>query len=270
MFKKEINNFQRKKVLWEEMLRQDFVKAQKSEAVVIIPVGSIEQHGPHCPVDVDINIVSLLAQKAAVYINEFPVIVAPSIYFGIAHYNKGFPGTICLSLEVFIDLISEVCRCIFYNGFKKIILLNGHGGNNHALKAIAIKLAEENIYVLAFNHWELLENELKEWSETDEGSIGHAGEWETSLQLYFRPQLIDCSYKNIPAESIKSTKLDSDFNFLSFPERQEETISGVMGNPNAASREKGERYASLATTKLIKVIKSYHSQEVRQYIWRKK
>jgi len=57
---------------------------------------------------------------------------------------------------------------------------------------------------------------------------------------------------------------------LSFAERQKETLSGVMGNPNVASREKGERYASLATTKLIKIIKSYHSQEVREYFWRKK
>lgn len=258
-----MKNCEGKKVIWGEMLRQDIISAKNNNAVVVIPTGSIEQHGPNCPVDVDISIPFHLAQEAALSIDDFPVIIAPPFCFGISHYNKGFPGTISFSLEIFIEALCEVCRSIYHNGFNRIIILNGHGGNHHTLKSIAIKLAEENIFVLVFSHWELLAEELKAWSDADEGSIGHAGEWETSIQLYLRPHLVDSNYKT--SDTLDSTQFDPKYPFLTFAEKQKETLSGVMGDPGVASREKGKKYVSLATSRLIDIIKSYHLQKLKKY-----
>ena len=82
-----------KKVLWQEMLRHEFMSALEDRPVVIVPVGSVEQHGPHCPMDVDISIPYHLAIRAADAIDDFPVIVAPPVTYGFTHYNMGEVGT---------------------------------------------------------------------------------------------------------------------------------------------------------------------------------
>ena len=117
-----------KKVLWQEMLRHELLAAMDNRGVVIVPVGSVEQHGPHCPQDVDISIPYHLAIRTAEAIEEFPVIVAPPVTYGFTHYNMGEVGTITLGLEVFIAVLCDVCRSIWANGFERIIMLNGHGG----------------------------------------------------------------------------------------------------------------------------------------------
>ncbi|MER3438735.1 MAG: hypothetical protein C4346_14710, partial [Chloroflexota bacterium] len=182
-----------KKVLWQEMLRHELLAALEQRPVVIVPVGSVEQHGPHCPQDVDISIPYHLAIRAAEAIDDFPVIVAPPITYGFTHYNMGEVGTITLGLEVFIAVLCDVARSIWKNGFKRIIMLNGHGGNEQPNWSAAVKLAEEDVWVVALTYWNMAKDELLTWSEADEGSIGHGGEWETSLQLYLRPTLVDMS-----------------------------------------------------------------------------
>ena len=182
-----------KSVLWQEMLRDELLAALANDPVVVVPVGSVEQHGPHCPQDVDISIPYHLAIRAAESITEFPVIVAPPITFGFTHYNMGEIGTITLSLETFIDIVCDVSRSIWANGFRRLVLLNGHGGNEQPTWAAAVKLAEEDIWAVALTYWNMASDELKAWSDADEGSIGHGGERETSLQLYLRHKLVDMS-----------------------------------------------------------------------------
>jgi creatinine amidohydrolase len=254
---------QDKKVFWAEMLRHEVEDAARNRGVVIVPTGSIEQHGPHCPMDVDVSIPHHLAVQAAQTIDEFPVIVAPAVHYGLAHYNLGYPGTITLSLETYVNVVSDVSRSIYRNGLERIVLLNGHGGNHHILRSIAIKLAQEDVYILPFSHWELVEKELEEWSETDAGSIGHGGEWETSLQLYLRPHLVDRSRQvsHFPMLSVAPAFE----RFATFAERQRETPSGVMGDPRAASAEKGERYVRAAVPRLVQLIRAYRAQDVRHY-----
>ena len=157
-----------------------------------MPVGSVEQHGPHCPQDVDIGIPYHLAIETADTIDDFPVIVAPPITYGFTHYNMGEVGTISLALETFIAVLCDVSRSIWANGFHRIIMLNGHGGNEQPTWAAAVKLAEEDVWPVALTYWNMASDELLAWSESDAGSIGH-GESETSLQLHLRPQLADMS-----------------------------------------------------------------------------
>src|SRR6266536_3446463 len=182
-----------KKVFWQEMWRHELEEALRHDPVVIVPVGSVEQHGPHCPPDVDISIPFHLAVAAAQAVDDFPVLVAPPVSYGFTHYNLGFLGTITLSLETFIAMLCDICRSLKANGFERIVLVNGHGGNVAPQRAASVKLSEEDVWALPLVYWQLVEDELREWSETDEGSIGHGGEWETSLQLHLRPHLIDRS-----------------------------------------------------------------------------
>lgn len=261
-----------KKIFFHEMWRHELEAARQQSPVAIVPVGSVEQHGPHCPPDVDISIPFHLAVAAAQAIDDFPVIVAPPVTYGFTHFNMGFLGTLTLRLETFIEVLCDVSRSLKANGFERIVLVNGHGGNVAPQRSVSVKLAEEDVWALPLVYWELAEDELKEWSETDAGSIGHGGEWETSLQLFLRPQLIDKTKiiaKDDPAGygwprtvGRFSPKLAR---FAQWPERRRESATGVMGDPRVASAEKGEKLFGVLKERLVEVCREFHTQELRRY-----
>lgn len=252
-----------KKVLWQEMLRHELLDALDHRPIVIVPVGSVEQHGPHCPQDVDISIPYHLAIRSADAISDFPVIVAPPVTYGFTHYNMGEVGTITLGLETFIAVLCDVSRSIWANGFHRIILLNGHGGNEQPNWAASVKVAEEDVWPLAITYWNMAKQELLDWSESDAGSIGHAGEWETSLQMYLRPELVD-SDRRVKDEL--RTKFSAELkSWAYFPERRREMQHGVMGDPFAATPEKGEKLFNILLDRLVQLCREYHYEEPPQY-----
>ena len=179
-----------KKIFWQEMWRHEFEEAVKHDPVVIVPTGSVEQHGPHSPMDVDVVGPLHIAIKTANQINDFPVIVTPPVWSGFAHYNLGFAGTISLGMDTYRNLVLDICRSIYANGFRRIVLLNGHGGNHAPNATIKHQLSQENIFILTFSWWELVKDEMAKLSSSDGSDVGHGGEWETSVQLYLRPHLI--------------------------------------------------------------------------------
>ena len=252
-----------KKVLWQEMLRHELLAALEQRPVVIVPVGSVEQHGPHCPQDVDISGPYHLALAAADAIDDFPVIVAPPVLLGFTHYNMGEVGTITLSLETFIAVLRDVSRSLWANGFERIILLNGHGGNEQPTWAAAVKLAEEDIWPIALTYWNMATDELAAWSEADEGSIGHGGEWETSLQLHLRPHLVDMDRAVKDEWRLKFSPEVS--RYAKFPERRREMAHGVMGDPHVASAEKGARLFNILTERLVALCREYHDETPPRY-----
>ncbi len=252
-----------KKVHWGEMLRHELMGALEERPVVIVPVGSVEQHGPHCPVDLDISGPFHLAVRAAEVIDAFPVIVAPPVMLGFTHYNMGEVGTITLGLETFIAVLCDVSRSIWRNGFHRIILLNGHGGNEQPTWSAAVKLAEEDVWPLALTYWHMADPELLAWSEADAGSIGHAGEWETSLQLYLRPHLVEM--KRAVRDEWRTKFSPEIARFARFPERRREMEHGVMGDPLVASAEKGERLFGVLLERLIALCREYHEEEPPRY-----
>jgi len=253
-----------KKVLWQEMLRHELLDALEQRPVVIVPVGSVEQHGPHCPMDVDISIPYHLAIRAADAIDDFPVIVAPPVSYGFTHYNMGEVGTITLRLEVFIELLCDIARSLWANGFQRIILLNGHGGNEAPTWNVSVKLAEEDVWALALTYWNMALDELAEWGEEEDGgTIGHGGEWETSLQLYLRGELVDMNRAVKDEWRMKFSKPVQ--RYARFPERRREMEHGVMGDPFVASAEKGERLFTVLLDRLITLCREYHDEDPPRY-----
>ena len=253
-----------KKVLWQEMLRHELLAAIDQRAVVIVPVGSVEQHGPHCPQDVDISIPYHLAIRTADAINDFPVVVAPPLLYGFTHYNMGEVGTITLSLELFINVLCDISRSIWKNGFRRIIMLNGHGGNIAPNWVASVKLAEEDIWALAITYFNMAPDEMAAIAESDAGSIGHGGEFETSLQLYLRENLVDM---NRAVKDEWRQKFSPEVQkYAQFPERRREMAHGVMGDPFFASAEKGERLFNVFQDKLVRLCREYHDSEEPHYL----
>ena len=236
-----------KKILWQELRRTEFEEAVKADAVVIIPVGSTEQHGNHLPINTDMNCCFTIAQRAAQAIDEFPVLVLPPVWTGYSPHHMQHPGTITLKHHTFVELLTQIATCVHAHGFKKLLFLNGHGGNSPIIAALRTKLAAEvGISSIGYTYWNISPTDkvLEAVSEADKGSIGHSGEAETSLQLYLQPELVD---------------MDSAVWTL-----------GVSGDPTKGSREKGERIVNAAVDALVKLLRNYHSGKLEDaLVWRR-
>jgi len=254
-----------KKILWQEMWREEFESALENDPVVIVPVGSVEQHGPHCPMDVDIVGPFCMAVEAAKRTSDFPLIVAPPVWSGFTHYNKGFPGTISLRIETFLNLLQDICQSIHDNGFKRIIVVNGHGGNDAPVHVVRDVLGERDVFIVGFSWWQAVESEMLAMSEADAGSVGHGGEWETSVMLHLREHLIRKELMNDDEfPNPFSAQLQ---NFASFSERRRDTrnVTGTMGNALVASKEKGAQIFELTVNRLMQVAAEFHAQPVHHY-----
>lgn len=250
-------------VFWQELWRHELEAMLGDRPVVIVPVGSVEQHGPHLPLDVDIVDALALAAATAEAMRPEPVIVAPPIWIGLAHYKQGHIGTITLRFETYVAVVSDVCRSIHANGFERIVLLNGHGGNRAINQALGIKLAEEDIFVLPITYWDMVQAILDTESDRDHGSIGHAGEWETSLQLFLRPALV--ARNRIRGDEERPDLSAETRRFTGFAERRRERAGGVHGDPTVATAAKGERLFTAARDALVGVITEYRALPLRHY-----
>ena len=173
-------------VKWEELTAEDFRTAiQQSKGACLLPFGILEKHGPHLPLGTDLLNVRYSALHAAE--QEFAV-VFPEYYFGQIFEAKHEPGTVAYSMELQLKLLQETTDEMARNGCKKVIIVNGHGGNEHLLPYFAqAQMASPKDYVVY-----VLEGERSRPGGPAKKSTGidyHAGENESSNTLYTHPEL---------------------------------------------------------------------------------
>jgi creatinine amidohydrolase len=247
-------------VLWQHLRREEIEQARDAGAVVVLPVGSIEQHGPHLPVDTDILCAYSVAVRAAESIKEFPVLVAPPLAYGLSPHHMAFPASITLSLDIFTSVVKEICRCLWVHGFRHILILNGHGGNVGALTGAVVDLCAEGIIVGSAPYWELGGKEMMALLEGERKEMGHACETETSLVLHLRPDSV--AIKNARKDDALVGRgvpgVDAVFFAAVFPKGS----SGTMGDPTLATAEKGNRLLEVAAAKTADFLRKYRAKPV--------
>lgn len=258
------------KLTWPEI--NDAVDLGK---VCIVPVGAVEQHGPHLPLDVDLVCPTGVALGAG---RELPskILVLPTIAYGYTGHVMDFPGTINTHYETFIKQVLDVTQSLAYHGFKKIVLLNGHGSNMPNLDLVARRTnLETDAECILTAWWNLLTVDpefLPSWRESKfPGGCAHAGELETSMYLYLDGD-------NVRKDLIKSGVIsfneeESPFNWvdlfgagpatnISWTSSYSET--GVLGDAELATAEKGERAYTEAVKQLCRFIEYFHPRPMDQ------
>jgi len=175
--------------LMNELTSPDFVKAvELSKGTCIIPAGIVEKHGPHLPLTTDMILAREVASRAAEL--EYTIIY-PEYYFGQIFEAKHQPGTIAYSPELVWNILEETCEQLSRNGIKKIIIVNGHGGNTNLLSYFCqAQLASRKDYVVVLFQPDsrAVNRQVQELRKTDYG--GHADEVETSMVYAVRPDLV--------------------------------------------------------------------------------
>ena len=238
--------------------------AQNGGRVVLLPVGAIEQHGPHLPIDVDNRIVVWLCNEAAQRRPDL-IVSAPPIHYGFNEHNMGFPGTITVAIEHFINYVFDVCNSFVRQGHTRIVLINGHGSNAMPCALIARRIVNENRDALAaaISHWNLARDLAAEIRETGLGGMAHACEYETSWYLFLDPAAVKMELAVPDVMPLRTSFTWADLMAgdgpVAFTDDWSRVSngSGVEGDPRTASVEKGQRYAETEVTNLIRFCEEF-------------
>ena len=175
---------------WEDLTASDFALAVKqSEGVCMVPIGVIEKHGQQLPLGTDVFTAREISRLAA---EKEYCIIYPYYFMGQIFEAKQQPGTIAYSPELLYQLLDETCKEIARNGIKKIILVNGHGGNTAFLQYFCqVQLAKSHDYAVFYTTPSADQNVQRKIAELRKTTIGgHADEVETSVMMAVRPDLV--------------------------------------------------------------------------------
>jgi creatinine amidohydrolase len=229
---------------WRKLRADQVRERARQDAIVILPVASLEQHGPHLPVEVDSILGETVAARTAAKVaaRGQAVLVLPVLWTGLSEHHMSFGGTVTLDNAAFTMLVEGVVRSVLRHGFKRIVLLNAHGGNENALRSITDDLTPKlGVPIVQFTYWYAAAVAIAKILET-QGGLQHACEAETAMMMAVRPDLV--AVDRIPLAKSNTTPDITDvvgggvYRWRSIGSR---SGSGVIGNPEAASAEKGER-----------------------------
>ena len=253
--------FRYEKLTWPEI--NDAVDLGK---VCVVPCGAVEQHGAHLPLDVDIVCPTEIARGTGRLLPD-KLLVLPTICYGYTGHVMDFPGTINQHYEHFIDHVLDITKSLAYHGFKKILLLNGHGSNMPNLDLVARRTnLETDAECILCAWWNLLtvdKNFLSRWRQSKfPGGCAHACELETSLYLYLDGDHV--RKEQIKSDVISFNAEGSPFNWVDLFAAGPATLvswtssysaTGVLGDAELASAEKGKEAYAEAVQQFTRFIK---------------
>jgi creatinine amidohydrolase len=251
---------------WNALRSPEIAEAARAGAVVLIPTGATEQHGAHLPMDTDIISSTAVANRAAELV-ESPVLVASVAHVGFSPECMEHPGTLSLRLETFIALITDVVKSIHAHGFRKVMVVNGHGGNIPPLRAAAWQLTTDGYALAIVTYWELIAEEQKRFLRGPVDHVRHACEFETSFMLHLRPDGVkmDMAVDSVtPPWNPQLTKDPLRNEGVFFPSVFRRTGPGLVGVPSFATPETGRMLFDAAAEKLAAVVRIFRDTDLGQ------
>ncbi len=245
-------------LLLEELTR-DEARAVAPGTLVVLPVGATEQHGPHLPVGVDSYTVTHIARTAAAdAAQHIPVLVAPTLPFGSSHHHLPFGGTLSLGTETYYRVLLDLLESLIAGGFRRIFVLNGHGGNNELIQLAARDVALKHpAHLAAASYWTIAWDALSANQATPTTELpGHSGAFETSMMLALRPELV--------REPRPERRDLPDFDPRRSPAYRVELhgawqrIGGYTDSPDQARAEHGERYLEVIIAEVAQALVDFY------------
>ena len=228
---------------------------ERPGSVLVVPVGSIEQHGYHLPVATDTLLADAIAHLGVERVaEEIPVLVAPPVWTGHSPHHVSLGGTITTEVERLIATLADVATAGVENGFDAVVLVNGHGGNAAAIDNAVSVIGTDHpdLETVGLTYFELAKPFIDEIRESETGGMAHGGEFETSLMLDLHPDLVRM-------DDAEGTYLDEPYDrgiqdllvggpVGAYRPFEEYSDSGAIGDPNLATAEKGAELADRPRT----------------------
>lgn len=243
--------------------------AETDGSVLVVPVGSIEQHGHHLPVSTDTILVDAIVHGGTEQVDtDVPLLVTPPVWSGFSPHHLSFGGTLSLDFDHLRAILEDVAQTGIENGFDAVCFVNGHGGNAPLIDAVVSTVGTStNAEILGTTYFTLATDEIESVRDSDTGGMAHGGEYETSLMLYLRPDLVadpnrwdgtiwDEHYEWGGSDLLEGGPVSV---YRSFKEYSK---SGAIGAPELASAEKGARIYDTVTSELAALFTAIHKHNV--------
>lgn len=247
------------------MRRDELIERIDDGAVAVVPTGSLEQHGRHLPVGTD----SLLAEAVVregverAVDDGTPAVAFPAIWTGFSPHHVPLGATVTLSKETLIALLDDVCSSLLEAGFRKVLLVNGHGGNRPAVSLVAgdVGTRQHEADVADISYSALAEERFERLRTGETGSAYHAGEFETALMLHLYGEYVDADAASDDPEEPPTPYSPADM-FEGGPLGMRRTYDfltedGVRGEPTRATAELGAELFEAATAGLAELISAF-------------
>ncbi len=230
------------------------VAALNKNTPVVFPVAALEQHGTHLPLFTDSMLMGEIARRAELELRE-EVLFAPLQWLGNSHHHLEFPGTMSAEPRVYLDLLCGLLENFISHGFTRLIILNGHGGNDTPGKQAVFEMRQryrirKDLLLLFATYWNLCADPARSHPHLKQQVMGHACEWETSMVLQLAPHLVkgqtevdEVPFGN-PFEPASRGWIMTD-----------RSQSGHVGDPSTASAEKGEALFQTFTTGSVAMLR---------------
>lgn len=247
--------------------------AVKEERVAVIPAGTLEDHGYHLPVDTDVVIAETICQRLA---DALPrqVVALPPIIYGFSPHHLDGPGTVTLRWDTFIESTHQIVSSLFYHGFRKVLIVNGHGSNEPVLDIAARQaiVGNPDSQCANISWWNLSKVQKVVESFRESEWTGHACELETSMYMAIEGNLVasDLFQEDINPRMSKhfwadlvSRRPDGFANHVRMTEYWS-TVSatGTWGDPRTSSAAKGELMLAAAVEELIELVSEFKNRKI--------
>jgi creatinine amidohydrolase len=236
-------------MLLGEMCSPDVRDLDLNGLVVLAPLGSFEQHGPHLPLTTDTDIATAIAERVE-RARPDRVLRLPALWAGHSTHHLAFPGTVSVDQMHYIALITDLCRSLATMGARRVFLLNGHGGNDvpvrAALREVKSSSGADGVHFVYASYWMLAGASIRALRESEHGGMNHACELETSLMLHLHPERVRMERAVPDGPKFPSRYRRGDLiqgkPIFTVSEFHEISQTGVVGRPDLATSEKGARF----------------------------
>ena len=240
--------------LWCELSWPQARRRLDQVDVALLPVGALEQHGPHLPLDVDAFDADRLCRDVAAACRRPRPLVLPLLPYGVSYHHDDFAGTVSISPDTLSRLVHEIGLSVSRQGVLKLVIINGHGGNEPALNFAAQMINRDAGIFTCVDTGETSDAEVEQLAETPNDA--HAGEIETSTTLAFRPELVRMqrARRSVPRFSSEYLNFSSSKGVSWYARTAAMSESGVLGDPTRASRDKGRRIWEVMVRNLVALV----------------
>jgi creatinine amidohydrolase len=215
------------------------IAALSRNTPIVIPIAALEQHGRHMPVFTDSMLLGEVLRRVATTVQD-QVLFAPLMWLGNSEHHLDFPGTMTASPRVYLDLLRDMIENFLFHGFRRIVLINGHGGNIVPAQQALFELRQkhrqrDDLLLLSTTYWTLGGKPDAADKSFVQSRMGHACEWETSMMLRLAPQLVG-DLKSVQAVPFGNPFEPAHRAWIT----KDRTDPGHIGDPRGAAADKGE------------------------------
>jgi creatinine amidohydrolase len=241
---------------WSDLSSEELgAAARDPRTVVLMPIGAVEQHGRHLPVDVDIHLASAVCDAVAA--RSADVLLAPPVPWGFSASHEAFAGALSLTGDTYLGLLRDLAASVLRSGFRTLLFVNGHNGNIWIAGQVAAEIApRSDAFVGVVTYFDLTLDVFAAERRTPIGGEGHAGELETALELHLRPGRVGDDRDARPVHR------HTEFGFADLAQRgnivagfnlERDYAEGVIGDPGPATGALGARLFDTAVERLTTI-----------------